>query len=143
MNLYRARNHLRTPDFDLDVLPGVKLSVSPGTARAGSVRVDCGNDVLMFWNGAVGVRPPPVGKATRPVPPGAERFFREAVAQDYIVATTVGPFPSLGHVYQMPDGYHWGSVEARSYKGTPRRRGEVYVEEADSVPIEEGARTKR
>ncbi|MEG3124044.1 hypothetical protein [Sphingomonas sp. GB1N7] len=139
LDAYRARSRLRTPDFDLDVVPGVRMAVTSEGPRTGSVRVRCGETMLVFWNGDLRLQ----DRATRGGPavisPDRQRFLDEAVAKDHLIATSIGPFPGFGHVYRLADGFHWGAIEARGPRTKPRRRGEVYIEPGNDTPVESKA----
>ncbi|KQS03887.1 hypothetical protein ASG11_06210 [Sphingomonas sp. Leaf357] len=136
LDAYRARSRLRTPDFDLDVVPGVRMAVTSEGPRTGSVRVRCGATVLVFWNGDLREQDRATGTGPAVVPPDRQRFLEEAVARDHLVATAIGPFPGFGHVYRLADGFHWGAIEARGPRSKPRRRGEIYIEPGNDVPVE-------
>lgn len=131
LRTYRALGRLQVLDQEIEISPGVRITVAPGDVRTGSVRVNCGTDTLAVWTGSIGQQGGTQTPERAARPQDRQVFLREAVARNYLIASPVGPFPGLGHAYLMKDGFHWGSIEAQSYKGVPLRRGQVFVEPAD------------
>lgn len=126
---YLTRGRLRAIDPDTEVLPGVKIAISPYRARMESrVRVKCGSTTLVLLPGREVAFHATEGADAR----RDERLPRVLASDGYVVALTDGAFPGIGSVYVEHDGYHWGPIAARSMNGALRRRGEVFVEPGDT-----------
>ncbi|TPG52057.1 hypothetical protein [Sphingomonas glacialis] len=125
---YHRIGRLRLVEPDADLLPGVRIAISPYKARSESrVRISCGQVTLMVL--------PAREVAFQATNDGMDRRddrLPHTLASDaYVLALTDGAFPGIGRIYIGHDGYHWGTVAARALGGVPRRRGEVFVEAAD------------
>jgi hypothetical protein len=128
---YHAIGRLHLIDPDAEVVPGLKIFVSPYRPRTESrVRVGCGPTALMILPAReVAFGSKGVGYDRRD-----ERLPSSVASEAYLLALTDGAFPGIGRVYLGHDGYHWGTIEARSLSGAGRRRGEVFVEPSDEAP---------
>lgn len=129
LNIYRSAGMLRLAEANMSVAQGLKLSASPARPNIEvRVRVDCGPTNLIIMNdddlGFAHVRS---GASRTPPEP---RLARALASDAFVVGTSNGTFPGLGHLYIQRDGYQWGSVRARDLNGVPIRRGYVRVEEA-------------
>lgn len=135
----RSRGRLRTAPANVDILPGVRITIPTRRPEERSrIRVACGTSTLLVLDEAdlpVGsggsVKDAEVLEAARGLPAG--------VASDrYALATITGSFPALGHLYRLRDGDHWGSIQASMVGGVPRPRGRVIVETGPVPQAREG-----
>lgn len=112
---YTPTHRLHTGIPNAEVVPGVRIRIPPGGIDAGlAAQIACGSETLLVWNGSIGTSSLKVEADQRDMPAERRRFLTAAANENMAIASTTGEQPGIGRVYHLRDGFHWGSIDARS-----------------------------